>query len=109
MKPGRPADGKTARDRLDETYHAIVGFIERESFPPTVRQLGKLLGLSSSSSVKERLDALVRAGMIETVPGSPRAIILKEVAEPGGESVRGSAGTSPGSAPNEDYQGADHE
>ena len=108
MKLGRPADGKTAQDRLDETKAAIVEFKEREGLIPTIRELCVELGLSSSSSVKERLDALKRAGMIETVPGSPRAIILKEVAEPGGESVRGSVEASPGSAPNE-YRGADHE
>lgn len=79
MKPGRPTDGKSAQDRLSQTYEAIAGFIDQHGYPPTVRQLGDELGLSSSASVQERLDALEKAGMVERVPGSPRAIILKDI------------------------------
>jgi repressor LexA len=92
---------------LTETYEAIRDFIAENGWPPTRRQLGEILGLSSSSSVQERLDALVRAGMVEVDPKSPRAIRLKEVAEPvGGEAREVEPPT--GSAPN-DYRGADHE
>lgn len=62
----------------DETYNAIKGFIEAMGYPPTVRQLGAVLGLSSTDSVRERLLTLEREGRIERVPGSPRAIILKD-------------------------------
>lgn len=64
----------------DETYNAIKGFIDAMGYPPTVRQLGAVLGLSSTDSVRERLLTLEREGRIERVPGSPRAIILKDTA-----------------------------
>jgi repressor LexA len=66
--------------KTDQTYNAIKGFIDAMGYPPTVRQLGAVLGLSSTDSVRERLLALEREGRIERVPGSPRAIILKESA-----------------------------
>jgi repressor LexA len=64
--------------KSDETYNALKGFMEAMGYPPTVRQLGALLGLSSPDSVRQRLVALEKEGRIERVPGSPRAIILKD-------------------------------
>lgn len=91
MSP-RPADPA----RLSETYKAIEGFIGLFGYPPTLRQLGNILGLSSSSSVKDRLDSLEKAGMVERVPGSPRAIILKDPkASAGPASSSGKSGTGP--------------
>lgn len=61
-----------------ETYDAIAEFMEDRGYPPSMRELGKRLGLTSTDSVRERLLSLEQAGMIERVPGSPRAIRLKE-------------------------------
>jgi repressor LexA len=63
-------------DLLVETYEAIKWFMDDRGYPPTVRELGKRLGLSSASSARGRLDALIAAGMVERGPG-PRALRLK--------------------------------
>ena len=61
---------------LDETYETLAAHIDEHGFPPTVRELGARLGLSSPDSVMDRLRALERAGWIERVEGKPRAIRL---------------------------------
>lgn len=61
-----------------ETMQALRDFIGEHGYPPSIRELGELLGLSSPMSVHERLLACERDGLIERVPGRPRAIRLKE-------------------------------
>lgn len=72
--------------QLEETYDALVAHITTEGYPPSVRELGKMLGLSSPDSARERLLALVDAGWIERGPG-PRQIRLVKTSggSPGGE------------------------
>ena len=60
-----------------QTYEAIAAFMDDRGYPPSVKELGQSLGLTSSASVWKRLVSLEEAGMIERVPGSPRAIRLK--------------------------------
>jgi repressor LexA len=60
-----------------ETLTALRDYIEDFGYPPSMRELGKILGLSSPDSVLQRLKALEQAGQIERVPGRPRAIRLK--------------------------------
>lgn len=57
-----------------ETMQAITDYIEDNGVPPSVRELGRILGLSSSASVHKRLNALKEAGLIDKV--GPRALIL---------------------------------
>lgn len=61
---------------LQDTYKALTDLVREKGIPPTYRELGKRLGLTSTDSVRERLLALERAGWIERVEGSPRAIRL---------------------------------
>jgi repressor LexA len=68
---------KVSKAKLHETYEAIRSHVEDFGYPPSIRELGKILGLSSTDTVRERLLSLERAGMIERVEGSPRAITLK--------------------------------
>lgn len=57
-----------------ESYQCIVKFTEEHGFPPTVRELGALLGVSSTSTVSSRIKQLEKSGYIRRVPSSPRAI-----------------------------------
>jgi repressor LexA len=63
-------------DRDRETVRAIREHIEAHDVPPTVRELGARLGLSSSHSVWDRLNAAEKAGLIRRV--GPRALIVIE-------------------------------
>lgn len=59
-----------------ETYDAIEAIIEEQGYPPSIRQIGERVGLSSTDSVRERLLWMKREGWIEIDPGKPRAIRL---------------------------------
>ena len=63
-----------------DTYEAIVGFIDEHGYPPSIRQLGRALGLTSPDSVSKRLRALQAEGRIEIAPGIARGIIIKDQA-----------------------------
>lgn len=79
---------------LQDTYRALVAHIEEKGMPPTYRELGKRLGLTSTDSVRERLISLERAGWIERVEGSPRAIrLVKPSGEPSARKTKGSGPT----------------
>lgn len=58
-----------------ETLDFIEAHIQEKGFPPTVREIGAGIGISSPSTVQGYLDALCDAGYLErTVNGSPRAL-----------------------------------
>lgn len=70
-------DDVTARQRR------IIEFIQQtvrdRGYPPTVREIGEAVGLTSSSSVHAQLENLRRKGLLRKDPAKPRAI---EVAGP---------------------------
>ena len=79
---------------LTKRQQEIVDFIKKYSakygYPPTVRDIGKAIGLTSSSTVHAHLANLEKAGMLRRDPSKPRAIELlvdkaKRVALPGGD------------------------
>ena len=54
---------------MARTLTQIENFFYAEGRLPTIRELGPLLGLSSPSSIKQRLDSLVRAGYLSRSNG----------------------------------------
>jgi len=65
-----------------ELLQAIEYFINENSYSPTVRELGKMLGNSSPSTIQSKLFELERKKYISTVPGKYRTIkILKSYDE----------------------------
>lgn len=55
---------------------AIIWYIEQHGYAPTVREIGEMVGLSSTSSVHNHLIRMIATGELETDDeiGSPRAI-----------------------------------
>ena len=72
--PDAPAggDGLTARQRL--VLETIRASVERRGYPPSMREIGEAVGLTSPSSVKHQLTALERKGYLRRDPNRPRAI-----------------------------------
>ena len=70
---------------LSERQMQVLGFIKEKvterGYPPSVREIGEALGLSSPSTVHSHLSALVKAGLLRRDPSKPRAI---EVLDPQG-------------------------
>lgn len=65
-------------DNLSERQLEILNFIKSEiktkGYPPSVREIGEAVGLSSSSTVHGHLAQLEKKGFIRRDPTKPRAI-----------------------------------
>ena len=73
--------------RQQEIFDFIKRYSARHGYPPTVRDIGKAIGLTSSSTVHAHLSNLEKVGMLRRDPTKPRAIELlvdkaKKVAKP---------------------------
>src|SRR4030081_3104290 len=62
----------TARQR--QVLEFIDGEVRRRGYPPSVREIGEAVGLSSSSTVHAHLAALQDKGYLRRDPTKPRAI-----------------------------------
>lgn len=61
--------------RDEQVLAFIVQFLDDKGYPPTVREIGEQLGMSSPSTVQAHMVSLADAGYIErSIPGSPRAV-----------------------------------
>jgi repressor LexA len=61
-------------DRQQSVLDVLRAHTATHGYPPTVREIGEVLGMASSSTVHSHLAALERAGIIERDPTKPRAL-----------------------------------
>ncbi len=61
-------------DRQQAVLDVLRSHTAAHGYPPTVREIGEVLGMASSSTVHSHLAALERAGIIERDPTKPRAL-----------------------------------
>lgn len=79
-------DGPVADDGLTQRQRLVLEHIHRSvterGYPPSMREIGEAVGLTSPSSVKHQLASLERKGFIRRDPNRPRAIevVLPDVA-----------------------------
>lgn len=57
-----------------DMLQAIIEYIEQYGYPPSVREIGIMTGIKSTSDVHTHLKKLNEEGKIEIEPGVPRAI-----------------------------------
>ena len=69
---------RCADERMSQIYKYIKEFLLSKGYPPSVREIGKAVGLKSSSTVHGYLNQLEDAGLIRRDPTKPRAIDLLE-------------------------------
>ena len=69
------ADGLTQRQRL--VLECIHRSVTDRGYPPSMREIGEAVGLTSPSSVKHQLASLERKGFIRRDPNRPRAIEVR--------------------------------
>lgn len=67
---------KTLSGRQREILEFLSDFIEKNGYPPSVREIGEAVGLSSSSTVHSHLNALETKGFIKRDPSSARALAV---------------------------------
>ena len=66
--------------RQQEIFDFIKKYSGKYGYPPTVRDIGKAVGLASSSTVHAHLANLERIGLLRRDPSKPRAIELLDKA-----------------------------
>ena len=64
--------------RQEEILNFIKSEVQEKGYPPSVREIGKAVGLSSSSTVHAHLSQIEKKGYIRRDPTKPRAIELLE-------------------------------
>jgi repressor LexA len=69
--------------RQQEIFDFIKRYSAKYGYPPTVRDIGKAVGLASSSTVHAHLSNLERIGLLRRDPSKPRAIELLDRAAAG--------------------------
>jgi repressor LexA len=62
--------------RQQEIFDYIKRYSAKHGYPPTVRDIGKAIGLTSSSTVHAHLSNLEKVGLLRRDPTKPRAIEL---------------------------------
>jgi repressor LexA len=62
--------------RQQEIFDFIKRYSESNGYPPTVRDIGKAVGLASSSTVHAHLANLEKLGLLRRDPTKPRAMEL---------------------------------
>ncbi|MDQ2880534.1 MAG: transcriptional repressor LexA [Actinomycetota bacterium] len=66
------SDSLTPRQR--RVLEVIREWVQRFGYPPSVREIGEAVGLTSTSSVAHQLRALERKGYLRRDPNRPRAV-----------------------------------
>ncbi len=62
--------------RQQEIFDFIKSYSAKFGYPPTVRDIGKAVGLASSSTVHAHLANLEKVGLLRRDPSKPRALEL---------------------------------
>ena len=66
--------GKKLTKRQREIYNYVVEYINKNNFPPSIREIGAAFGLSSPATVHTHLKNLECAGYIQITENKFRAI-----------------------------------
>jgi repressor LexA len=83
-------DELTVRQR--RVLEVIRNSVDRRGYPPSLREIGEAVGLTSPSSVAHQLSALERKGYLRRDPNRPRAIeVVSPDAPPDMRGYRGGA------------------
>jgi len=92
--PDGPADATGLTPRQQRVLGHIKDCLEKRGYPPSMREIGEAVGLTSSSSVAHQLKVLEEKGYLKRDPNRPRAleVLLPEL--PGARKAISSAGES---------------
>jgi repressor LexA len=76
-----PASRRRAGTRITARQRQVLDFIEYQmrehGYPPSVREIGEAIGLTSPSTVHSHLNTLQRLGYLRRDPTKPRAIEVR--------------------------------
>jgi repressor LexA len=78
MATGHAPGTEQLTPRQQRILAFIADTVRDRGYPPTVREIGEAVGLTSSSSVHAQLATLERRGLLRKDPTKPRAMALSE-------------------------------
>jgi repressor LexA len=79
--PDGPADEAGLTPRQRAILAMIRETVETRGYPPSVREIGEGVGLTSPSSVAHQLGSLERMGYLRRDPNRPRALVVADAPE----------------------------
>jgi repressor LexA len=85
--PDGPADETGLTPRQRAILAMIRDTVETRGYPPSVREIGEGVGLTSPSSVAHQLGTLERMGFLRRDPNRPRALVVAELPVPAAPDV----------------------
>jgi len=81
LSPERPYDDSMTDSKITARQRQVLDFIEQQmrerGYPPSVREIGSAVGLTSPSTVHSHLNTLQRLGYLRRDPTKPRAIEVR--------------------------------
>jgi len=75
--PDGPPDAAGLTTRQRKVLEVIRDSVERRGYPPTIREIGQAVGLTSTSSVSHQLQALQKKGFLRREESRPRAVDIR--------------------------------
>lgn len=75
-EPGDPT-APTLTPRQRKVLEVIRDHVERAGYPPSVREIGDAVGLTSTSSVAHQMRVLEKKGFLRRDPNRPRALDVR--------------------------------
>ncbi len=78
--PDGPPDAAGLTPRQHKVLEVIRESVERRGYPPSMREIGEAVGLTSTSSVAHQLTTLEKKGFLRRDPNRPRAVEVRAVA-----------------------------
>src|SRR5688500_10528872 len=91
--PDGPADATGLTPRQRRVLDVIRDSVDSRGYPPSMREIGEKVGLTSSSSVSHQLKVLEQKGLLRRDPNRPRAIEVRYPAEVADAARPGSVGS----------------
>ena len=79
--PDGPADETGLTPRQRAILEMIRDTVATRGYPPSVREIGDGVGLTSPSSVSHQLTTLVKLGFLRRDPNRPRALVVADLSE----------------------------
>jgi repressor LexA len=83
--PDGPPDESGLTPRSRKVLEVIRESVERRGYPPSVREIGESVGLTSSSSVHYQLKTLQEKGFLQRAANRPRAVNVFSAPDPSAE------------------------
>jgi repressor LexA len=75
--PEGPPDASGLTPRQRKVLEVIRESVERRGYPPTIREIGQAVGLTSTSSVSHQLQRLQEKGFLRREESRPRAVDVR--------------------------------